>query len=244
MNELIKITTNDKGDQLISGRELHEKLKSKEQYTDWISRMIDKCRLIENVHFTAISEKSENVQNRGFGNAIGIKPKIDQILTLDAAKHICMIQNSDLGFIFRDYFIECEKKLKEIAPRTYIEALKAIIAVEEEKEKLALERDYARQTKAEINNKKTATAMNTASQLSKENQKLKEEIGANRKYATIKRMEILLDMKFRWKALKKYSIKNELAIKKISDVNYGYVNAYHADAWFACYDMDLEELFG
>lgn len=68
------------------------------------------------------------------------------------------------------------QKLKELEnpklPKTYKEALQALIKSEEEKED-------AIRTKAWISDKKTATAMNTASQLSKENAKLKEKIDIN-----------------------------------------------------------------
>jgi phage regulator Rha-like protein len=68
------------------------------------------------------------------------------------------------------------QKLKEFEnpklPKTYKEALQALIKSEEEKED-------AIRTKAWISDKKTATAMNTASQLSKENAKLKEKLDIN-----------------------------------------------------------------
>ena len=36
MTELIKITTNDEGKQLVSARELHEGLEVKSRFADWI----------------------------------------------------------------------------------------------------------------------------------------------------------------------------------------------------------------
>lgn len=40
MKELIKVTTNEKNEQLVGGRELHEFLEVKDNYTDWFKRMI------------------------------------------------------------------------------------------------------------------------------------------------------------------------------------------------------------
>ena len=39
--ELIKVTTNDQGQKLVSGRELHEVLEIGARYNDWIKRMIE-----------------------------------------------------------------------------------------------------------------------------------------------------------------------------------------------------------
>ncbi|ENZ6655057.1 antA/AntB antirepressor family protein, partial [Enterococcus hirae] len=39
MKELIKVTTNEENEQLVSGRELHEFLEVKERYNDWFPRM-------------------------------------------------------------------------------------------------------------------------------------------------------------------------------------------------------------
>ena len=53
--ELIKITTNDKGEQLVSGRELHEFLEVGRDFTSWIKGRISKYDFVENVDFTIIN---------------------------------------------------------------------------------------------------------------------------------------------------------------------------------------------
>lgn len=105
MNELIKIQTNEQGQQLVSGRELHEVLEIGTQYKDWIKRMIA-YGFQENVDYTAIAQKRATAQ----GN---MTTQNEHILTLDMAKHIAMLQRSEIGMTVRKYFIECEKKLKE-----------------------------------------------------------------------------------------------------------------------------------
>ena len=124
MTELIKITTNDEGKQLVSARELHEGLKIGTAFKDWIKRMIE-YGFEEGTDFSSFLSEST-----------GGRPSKDYIITIDMAKEICMIQRTDLGREFRKYFIECEKKLKQQAPQDYLSALKQLVAAEEERIKL------------------------------------------------------------------------------------------------------------
>lgn len=130
MKELITIKQNETGEQLVSARELHKKLEISERFNNWFERML-KYGFIENIDYTGC--KIFNTQ---------AKQELDEyILKLDMAKQICMLQRSEKGTEFRLYFIECEKRLKQIAqpklPKTYLEALKELVKVEEEK--IALE---------------------------------------------------------------------------------------------------------
>ena len=130
MRELITIKQNEAGEQLVSARELHKKLEITERFNNWFERML-KYGFIENIDYTGC--KIFNTQ---------AKQELDEyILKLDMAKQICMLQRSELGTQFRIYFIECEKRLKEVTqpklPKTYLEALKELVKVEEEK--IALE---------------------------------------------------------------------------------------------------------
>lgn len=101
--ELIKITTNENGEQLVSGRELHEFLEVTTPYTQWFDRMKE-YGFTENVDFIGLSQKSEKPQ--------GGRPTIDHAMTLDMAKEISMIQRTEKGKQARQYFIEVEKQYK------------------------------------------------------------------------------------------------------------------------------------
>ena len=128
-NELIKITPNDKGEQLVSGRELHEGLKVSQDFTDWIKKQLSNVDAIENVDFTTIwSDPFKRVvEFNGNVNSMTAKGySVDYVLTTEIAKEICMCvgvaprtneETKKLSKEYRKYFIECERRLKEIDPR-------------------------------------------------------------------------------------------------------------------------------
>lgn len=102
MKELIKVTTNENNEQLVSGRELHEFLKVRERYNDWFPRMRE-YGFSENVDFISFTEKSVK----------GGRPQQNHYLKLDMAKEISMIQRTEKGKQARQYFIQVEKEYKQ-----------------------------------------------------------------------------------------------------------------------------------
>jgi prophage antirepressor-like protein len=128
-------------------------------------------------------------------------------------------------------------------PKSYAEALRLYADEVEQKELMQKQRDEAIRTKAWISGKKTATTMNTASQKSKEVEKLKIELDRSKKFSSIKAAEIRLKSKFDWKPLRNYCTSHELEMPKIFDANYGSVRTYPAEAWQKIYGVDLNELF-
>ena len=105
--ELIKITTNENGEQLVNGRELHEFLEVNEKYTDWFKRMVE-YGFAENVDFIGLSEKSEK---------LGGRPRTNHAMTLNMAKEVSMIQRTEKGKQARLYFIDVENQYKAIQKR-------------------------------------------------------------------------------------------------------------------------------
>lgn len=104
MNEIIKITKDEQGNSVVSGRDLHDFLEVNTPYTQWFERMVG-YGFTENVDFIGLSQKSEK--------PIGGRPQQDHALTLDMAKEISMIQRTEKGKQARQYFIEVEKAFKE-----------------------------------------------------------------------------------------------------------------------------------
>ncbi|MCJ0600043.1 antA/AntB antirepressor family protein [Enterococcus cecorum] len=109
--ELIKITTNENGEQLVSGRELHEFLEVGTQYTKWFDRMTE-YGFAENVDFAVIVKN--DYDETAFG---GTRKITDHAMTLDMAKEISMIQRTEKGKQARLYFIDVENQYKAIQKR-------------------------------------------------------------------------------------------------------------------------------
>lgn len=116
--ELIHITTNQEGKNLLSARDLHKGLEIKSNFTTWFNRMLE-YGFLEDEDYTQIwLSKNGNLMNQrllGLTNQeMGAKGyTLDYVITLDMAKEISMIQRTEIGKQFRRYFIACEKALKE-----------------------------------------------------------------------------------------------------------------------------------
>lgn len=104
MNELISVSY-DNDRPTVLGRDLHDKLGIKTAYKDWFPRMCE-YGFAEGVDFNPLNFE----QVRSEGNREVKRVIIDHQLTLDMAKQICMIQRSELGRQYREYFLEIERK--------------------------------------------------------------------------------------------------------------------------------------
>lgn len=128
MKELIKIQEKD-GNKVVSARELHAFLESKQDFSNWIKNRIEKYGFIENQDF--------QVFNKFIENPNGGRPLIEYALTMDTAKEISMVEGNEKGKQARRYFIEMEKIAKNpIAKITKKDLAKMLLESEEEKERL------------------------------------------------------------------------------------------------------------
>lgn len=129
--ELIKIIERE-GRQLVSGRELHEFLEIRTKYKDWFGRMVE-YGFEEEIDFIRVDQKraTNNLKNP-------VTTVIDHAISIDMAKEISMIQRTEKGKIARQYFINCEKKLKEVKKLSPMELMELQFKVlKEQKEKIA-----------------------------------------------------------------------------------------------------------
>lgn len=95
-------TIQGKPTETVHARKLHALLNVKSKYADWIRNRIA-LGFIENKDYISLSKKIE-------GNNAN---KSEHYLNLDMAKHIAMMERNEMGGKARDYFIECERKVKE-----------------------------------------------------------------------------------------------------------------------------------
>lgn len=96
MEELIRINY-DSERPTVNGRDLHEALQVKTAYKDWFPRMCE-YGFVEGRDFCSfLSESSSD------------RPAVNHQLTIDMAKQLCMIQRTDIGRKFRQYFIQVEE---------------------------------------------------------------------------------------------------------------------------------------
>ncbi|EAK0070041.1 phage antirepressor Ant [Campylobacter coli] len=72
------------------------------KFADWINRRINHYDFIENQDYII-----ELVYTKG-------RPRKEYYVTLDMAKELCMVENNEKGRQARRYFIECEKRLKNL----------------------------------------------------------------------------------------------------------------------------------
>ncbi len=100
MNELIKVTTNENDEQLVSARDLHDALEIKTRFSQWVTQNFKRFR--EGVDFTSVV--TTTVVNHGATRQLD-----DYAITTEMAKHIAMMTGTEKGFEIRDYFIKVEK---------------------------------------------------------------------------------------------------------------------------------------
>ena len=127
-----------------------------------------------------------------------------------------MLQRTDKGKEARLYFIECEKQLSLKTPQTYLEALKALVASEEEKQ-LLLESN--KQLEIKVDNLSTAF-MYESNWLS---------------ILKVSMHNKVSEKVFDWRKLKQASDKMGYEVKKMQSRRFKYQNLYHIDTFRVCY---------
>lgn len=136
MDELIKITEYS-GNNAVSARELYEFLGfDLKNWSRWYKKNIEDNEFaIENIDYQPLVIK----KNGSEGNFAK-----DFALSIDFAKKLSMLARTEKGEKARNYFIQCEKELKQggfALPQTFAEALKLAANQAEENERLRIENE-------------------------------------------------------------------------------------------------------
>ncbi|MBD5854858.1 phage antirepressor KilAC domain-containing protein [Lactococcus lactis] len=147
MNELIKISSNENDEQVVSARELHKGLGLKKQFSDWWKQ--NSKLIIEHEDFEGVlvsvpynpkyPDKTQQLQ--------------DYALTIDTAKHLAMQSQTEKGREYRSYFIQVEKAWNSpdmVMKRALQIADKRVIALQNENNQLQLETSVQKQQIAEL----------------------------------------------------------------------------------------------
>lgn len=98
MRELITV---DFDTQTVSARELHKVLEIKYDFTRWVNSNFKE--FVENVDF---SGGHIDVSSNQYG---GIQTVVDYNLSVDMAKHLCLMSKTEKGKMCRQYLIDLEK---------------------------------------------------------------------------------------------------------------------------------------
>jgi phage anti-repressor protein len=121
MKELIPIKTSPTtGNPVINARDLHEFLDVGKQFGNWITDRIKKYGFVENEDYARIfydiyGNKIPLTKNGKFGNQKVTRiHRIEYALTMECAKELSMVQNNEKGRQARRYFIDVEKKYREL----------------------------------------------------------------------------------------------------------------------------------
>ena len=137
MNELLKINYETE-QPTVSARELYEGLEIKTAFKDWFPRMAA-YGFEENQDFILVAQKraTNNPKNP-------IATYNDYQISVDMAKQICMIQRSEKGKQYRQYFIDLEKAWntpEQVMARALKLADKTIDTLKEDNKKLIEENE-------------------------------------------------------------------------------------------------------
>ena len=106
IKDLLPIVQSDIGGaevNAVNARMLHAFLENKDRFATWIRDRIEQFGFVENQDFMTFSENSE----KG-------RPRKEYLVSTDMAKELAMVERNAKGKEARLYFLECERKLKEV----------------------------------------------------------------------------------------------------------------------------------
>lgn len=116
--EVIQRVLGEESVPTVNARKLHEFLEVGKDFSTWIKDRIEKYDFVQDQDYVIAEELSSPKS----GSAMSRPQRtLSYHITLDMAKELSMVERNEKGKQARQYFIECERKVKAADP---IEALK------------------------------------------------------------------------------------------------------------------------
>ncbi|MEO5364472.1 MAG: antA/AntB antirepressor family protein [Magnetococcus sp. DMHC-8] len=109
--------------QTVNARDLHAFLNVGKFFANWITDRIEQGGFVDGMDYITndfLPDLAKNESNTGRG-----RPTKDYFLSLDTAKHLAMMERNERGKQARQYFIDCEKRLKAVPQMTAMVSLDA-----------------------------------------------------------------------------------------------------------------------
>ncbi len=101
--------------QTVNARELHAFLEVNSNFRDWIKNRIKEYNFQENQDFIIFAKI--------LAKSLRGRPSMEYHLTLDMAKKLSMLERNEKGKEARQYFIECERRVKQFPQLNLANAL-------------------------------------------------------------------------------------------------------------------------
>ncbi|MDP8172103.1 antA/AntB antirepressor family protein [Pasteurella skyensis] len=117
--------------QYVNARDLHSFLESKRDFSNWMKERIKQYEFKKGKDYHLLTKKVEQVS--------GAKTLKEYKITLPMAKELAMVERNKQGKLARQYFIQCEAALSQIAPGT-TEELRKQWLIERQATKTAYQR--------------------------------------------------------------------------------------------------------
>lgn len=106
--------------QSVHGRKLHAFLAIGRDFTTWIKARIKQYGFVEGVDYVIVEDLS--APKRGSAKSRQ-QVEHDYILSLNMGKELSMVERNGQGKLARQYFIDCEERLRRVAPEEHQTAL-------------------------------------------------------------------------------------------------------------------------
>lgn len=220
----------------MSSREIADLVKARH---DNVKRTIERLAAKGTIRFTP----SEETSHEGPGSRLVEVLLVNKRDSFVVVAQLC--PEFTAALVDRWQYLE-QLQSSHSMPQDYIQALEHLLTSKKAEQAAIEQRDHAVRTKAEIGNRREATAMATASAAVRQANQLRNELGKGCQQATVTAVEIALNQKLgkqAFRPLKNWCDAQGIDAAFVQDARYGRVRAWPAAAWLTIYNIDLATLF-